>query len=460
MNLSDAGPDTLRALGRLRAVVIARDRLRPGSALVTPWSVAIEWEGRTTECRFDSVSWAGDMVEAEYVYDVGRVTGGRGIVLWAPPGFRPRVLRGDAPLAEEAGTIAIAPGDPPRTLRIRARDVAGNETSRRVVLLPGAAPAAAGPGWARAEPRWTGRSLEFTSLPGGFVRLSLATRRAPAGASFQVGDRAARGSRCADDWCATLALPESAALATVPLRIAWREKDDGGTAAGAAGFVLARRAGRGAEFTIEDVAWGARIDVPGGALFEDGALFAFGEDAGTAADLEPVGASWRIEPSNLPLRTPLTVRLRAPAGIALDRTGLYRYDGNGWAYVGSSVDSAAREVSAPSRSLGRFAIFRDTIPPRIAWIAPPQPSPAAKRGPYSRWAVEAMVTERGSGVDARASWLEVDGARVPTEWDPEAKRLRWRPANPPAPGAHQVVVVAADRAGNVAREAGRFRIQP
>src|SRR6266581_4584283 len=53
-----SGHDTVRAIGRLRAIVVAGDRLRRDAGRMTPWSVGIEWDGRRTECRFDSVSWA------------------------------------------------------------------------------------------------------------------------------------------------------------------------------------------------------------------------------------------------------------------------------------------------------------------------------------------------------------------------------------------------------------------
>jgi hypothetical protein len=67
-----------------------------------------------------------------------------------------------------------------------------------------------------------------------------------------------------------------------------------------------------------------------------------------------------------------------------------------------------------------------------------------------------VVEEEGSGLAARASWLEVDGRRVPTEWDPEAGKLRWRPEDAVAPGPRRVLIVAADRAGNVARVEATF----
>ncbi|TMQ56564.1 MAG: hypothetical protein E6K76_12430 [Candidatus Eisenbacteria bacterium] len=113
-------------------------------------------------------------------------------------------------------------------------------------------------------------------------------------------------------------------------------------------------------------------------------------------------------------------------------------------------------MSAESWGLGRFALFRDEVGPRVALLK--SSARAVRAGPYSRWAVEASVVEKGSGVDARASWMEVDGVRVPTEWDPEAGRLRWRPARPPGRGTHAVLIVAADHAGNTTRAEGQFRL--
>src|SRR6266550_6053462 len=107
LTIALSGRDTVSAIGRLRAIVRASDRLPNGTEDTVPWSVGIEWDGRRTECRFDSISWATDMSEEEYVYDSGRVTGGKGLVVWSPRGFRPKVLRADAPAGEEAGTITI-----------------------------------------------------------------------------------------------------------------------------------------------------------------------------------------------------------------------------------------------------------------------------------------------------------------------------------------------------------------
>src|SRR5438132_3175397 len=190
-----ARADTVHVVGRVRAVVGARDGVWRGVDRMVPWSVGMQWEGRETECRFDSVSWATDMVESDYVYDAGRVIGEKGLVLWAPPGFRPRMIRSAAPRNEEAGTILVRRGDPPRPLRLTARDLAGHAFEHTVTIVADerpsrgaavSAPASApGPSIAAGEPDPTGvgptKGFEFVSLPGGFVRVT--QTRVPKGAT-------------------------------------------------------------------------------------------------------------------------------------------------------------------------------------------------------------------------------------------------------------------------------------
>ena len=68
------------------------------------------------------------------------------------------------------------------------------------------------------------------------------------------------------------------------------------------------------------------------------------------------------------------------------------------------------------------------------------------------------MSEDGSGLDPRASYFEVDGVRMPSEWDAENRTLRWRPRVPPAAGTHRFTVTATDHAGNVGRSTGSFVI--
>jgi hypothetical protein len=149
---------------------------------------------------------------------------------------------------------------------------------------------------------------------------------------------------------------------------------------------------------------------------------------------------------------------RATLGAPLSdrrRVGLYADDGSGWSWISTSLDSASGRRVGETRHLGRFALFEDSLAPRITVR---RPAPRGGSRPYSRWALEARLTEQGSGVDARASRFVVDGRRVPSEWDGEEGILRWRPRRPPAGGTHRYTVIATDRAGNERRASGRFVI--
>jgi murein DD-endopeptidase MepM/ murein hydrolase activator NlpD len=453
LSISLSGRDTVSAIGRLRAVVRASDRLPNGTEGTVPWSVGIEWNGRRTECRFDSVSWATDMPEEEYVYDSGRVTGGKGLVLWSPREFRPRVLRSDASGREEAGTITIRPGDPPRALEVWARDLGGGVAARRVVLRPDRAPPREAPGWWRGREPWSGSLISFASLPGGFLRLTVPAASGKNGVDLQLGAVARHATRASTGWSATFAVPESASARTVRLALAVRAIGPARTSSPLGGLIWARRERSGSRFELTDATRTLRVGFAPGALFEDATVLTYARPRSKASGLVAVGDSWQVEPSRHPLRVPARVSIARPAGASLDGIGLYRLDSGGWQWIGGDRDSATGAIAGNSWRLGRFGLFRDTVAPRVVLMKPP--ARTASR-PYSRWAVEASIVENGSGIDARSSWFEVDGRRVPTEWDPEAGRLRWRPGRLPERGKHAVLIVATDRSGNQSRTRGSF----
>jgi hypothetical protein len=112
-------------------------------------------------------------------------------------------------------------------------------------------------------------------------------------------------------------------------------------------------------------------------------------------------------------------------------------------------------IAHPSH-LGQFAFFEDRAAPRITALRPPRSRGSAT--PYSRWALEARITELGSGVNARSSGFVVDGKKRPSEWDAVDRKLRWKPRVPPRAGTHRYVVIAVDKAGNERRVSGSFVI--
>jgi hypothetical protein len=162
-----------------------------------------------------------------------------------------------------------------------------------------------------------------------------------------------------------------------------------------------------------------------------------------------------LVPENLTLRKSIDLVWREPKRWPQSNIGLYRHDGEDWNWNAAEYDSAHIMYVARSRRLGWFAACADTMAPRVALGPVTRAAPKPAR-PYNRWGIEARITEKGSGLDVRASYFEVDGRRVAAEWDSEQGVLRWRPARMPASGSHRYTVVATDRAGNARRTPGTF----
>ena len=488
----DGATDSVLVEGRVRAIVAVRDGVWEGVDRMMPWSTRLEWADQWVEVRFDSVSWATDMSQSDYVYDSGRVRGEKGLMMWAPPGWRPRALLSSAPLASEAGTLVMRPGDPPLPLTFRARDAAGNSTLQRLVLVAPAlgasnlrssrsqpvAPAAANgtpaSGAAGSAPSTRAATFDLEALPGGCLRV--AVRGVSADARdvriSYAGDDAVGSSRMAvrigDHWASTLPAittlrssppePRARSVATPPGAVADPqgqikrpiELRATGVDAGGRAWVatmagdwnwLAIEPDRAANIEGNGIRW----SLPEQGVFEPTVVL-----WRTVSEVPPLaegvrrGGGLEIIPADLPLRRPAAV---AVPGVLTTQDRAYRRSGGDWNLTGSERDSSLGVMRGESRSLGLFALLSDTLAPRVE--APVVRGSA--RGAYSRLGVEARLVESSSGVDARASLMIVDGVRMPAEWDPEAGVLRWRPRERPAKGSHVIEVVAGDKAGNVRR---------
>ncbi|MBI5709800.1 MAG: M23 family metallopeptidase [Candidatus Eisenbacteria bacterium] len=381
--------DTFAIGGSARMLVGAADVRANGALAMAPWRVRVSGEGGQVECRFDSISWAEGMSEVDWVYDRGlRSPGSQNVtLLWAPAGFRPRVLGASAGPGLSAGTVRAG------TLRVEVEDAAGNLVVREVSLLPGPPAAARDRGAPRAPGERAGlrrfRALDLTWA-----------------ADAQQSARAELGSGLE---------------------------------------AVERGGGRLGAFRWD---FGPRTFFEAPSLIGSCDLWRLR----SSGELRGAGGAVALHPVLLPVRTPFRIAAAVPWPPARS-VGLYRDSGGGWEWIGARADSATRELSAETRRLGRFALLRDLEAPRIGLLPPPRTPP---RWPYPHWALEAKLDERGSGVDAGATFFMVDGERVPSEWDAEVATLRWRPLHAPARGRHRCEVVAVDRAGNVGRRTGIF----
>jgi len=492
-------PETVVVEGRVRVVVKASDATNLARELPVR-TVGARFGAGWAECREDSISWAGDMVQLGWLLDRGRVAGTDGVILDAPANFRPRFLLASAPLSERAEFVSVEPGAPARALEVYARDAAGHETLRRVWLRgpragergpdttrvgpaarvaakgkargkasraraaarPKARPAAAR-GSAAVRSAGAGVTTEavwsFEDLPDQRVRVRV-TNTPPGLRDVHIERGGQRpelslGSPATWDgagWTAVLdcsSVPEPDGFwfkAQAASGKAWWQR--GSYAMWPTGSDLTSR--------VEDWAW---FDIDPGAAYEPGvAMVRTVPITGVPAGGTGIRATVSVQPVDLPVKRAVQMTLILPAGLRPAHTAIYRRDGPGdnWEFVGAEWDSTQRSFQGLSSRMGEFALLRDDAPPEVTPHAAATHAQAG--GPYSRWALTAHAADHLSGIDSRASGFTVDGVKVPTEWDAEASVFRWRPLHPPALGAHKYRIEVQDHAGNRTVKSGSFTI--
>jgi len=460
LSLALERPETLLVEGRVRAMLRA-DQPGERGARLSPWRLRETWNSDWIEWNADSASWATDMSDVDYVYDVGRSTssGAPAIQMWAPARWRPRVLRTSTSDSLEAGMIEVHAGDPPRPLRLEIRDVLGR-SSQRVLWLRGPRQAERGPAphgtgrFERAPTRRRGASphpapvarwFELTALPDEALRLSF--KGAPSDLrDVTLADRPA--TRRDGVWSAVFGGGELGASLSRTIR--GRRASGSAWADSAPAVELHRVGATGGHGETGGSRW--RLDRE--SVFEPATIVsaAAARPAEGGRELVPIGDAIELGPASLPLRTPALVRLSADPSWK-ERAGAYGDFGSGWEWVGGAASGDPAAVAGESRRLGRFAAFADTMAPRAVLL---HVARHRAPGPYSTWSLKARVIEEGSGVEGRESFFRVDGQRVPCEWDEPRDLLIWRPLAPPSAGTHAYEIEVRDHAGNVRRLSGVF----
>ena len=472
-----ASEETLLVEGRVRLTLQTSDATNTSPGLPVH-AVGARWNGAWVECRMDSISWAGEMSQLAWLLDGGRVVGGGGAILDAPAGFRPRFLLGSRPDSEAMELVRVDAGAAARALELYARDAAGNESTRRVWLrgplwresgpdttqlsplvraprhkgAKGAKSAKPAPSVA-AEPRWT-----FACLPDQRVRVRVTG--APGGLS---GVRFERGGSRPDQalsapatwdgrgWCAVLDVNGTPDPDGFWIKgrgadgRAWWHRGNYALWPSASPMVA----------RIEDWAW---FNVDAASAYEPGVVMVRPAlITGLAAGASGVRAALSVEPPELPLRKSVSITLVLPAGLSPSHTGMYRRDAadDAWDWEDARWDSSSRTFRADSDRLGQFALIRDEAGPELTLRAA---ATHVRATAYPQWALTAHALDRTSGIAGRECFFAIDGVRVPTEWDPEAHLLRWRPRTAPTPGRHPYRVEAVDRAGNRTVRSGAFVI--
>ena len=160
----------------------------------------------------------------------------------------------------------------------------------------------------------------------------------------------------------------------------------------------------------------------------------------------------RLGPADAAFDEPVRLSLRVPAGVPLEKAGVYSGNGRGrWGFRGNDRLEGGRYLTAKVRALGHFAVMIDETPPEVSRVQPRQGSTVTTPR------FSARVLDQGSGIGReRDLVLELDGKRLISEYDPEAALVRAVPDAPLAPGPHTLVITVRDRAANETRRRVTF----
>ena len=204
----------------------------------------------------------------------------------------------------------------------------------------------------------------------------------------------------------------------------------------------------GAAARLEAPPAGAQLAVPQGGVYQD-ALVSIQVPPRIPAPaagrgLQRVGPALEIGPRSLVFREPSTLTIpwsgdQAPAAVqlySLERGAAEQR----WRRIESKA-SAAFAIGTLTRP-GLYAPFADSLAPEVsgaAWIA---------KGPGPGGSLRLPLADAGAGLDLDSIELLVDGAWLPAAVDGPRDRVEARLAAPLAPGAHSLLLRAADRAGN------------
>jgi hypothetical protein len=202
---------------------------------------------------------------------------------------------------------------------------------------------------------------------------------------------------------------------------------------------VARIVRRGEPAHIDDLESGVTIDVPAGAALEDVAWRVRAATPPAAAgELAPAGPAWAIEPRGAALDRPVRV---AVAGAPTTGAGLFALEpGREPRFVSAERDAEGR-LWYESRALATLAVLADATPPAVRGL---RVVPRGKRPQRLRFVV------RDGGADLGDGGIEVElgGAALIPEWDPETGEVVVEAEHRLPLGTHRLRVVAVDRVGN------------
>lgn len=163
---------------------------------------------------------------------------------------------------------------------------------------------------------------------------------------------------------------------------------------------------------------------------------------------------YRVEPRDQALKNKVEVRFKRSAKeMGESGWGVFYYnERRGWIYLLTRRDSLNLQFISEARSLERFGLVRDTIPPSISTKF------SAEMINGRQPLFSAIIKDDLAGISYAGIRVTLDERKVPAEYDQPRARVFYKPPKPLPPGNHTYTIRVEDRVGNVNMQVFKFKI--
>ena len=427
--------DPIGASGRIGISLDAYDQADAASNEMAAYKIDLDVSGETYwTTQFDRFDFDQTrMIEVERDYRLQRRGKGSYHRLYRVPGNRLECLSGDGII--DAGLA----DDYPIDIMVTIADVAGNsskvvfqivsdlieDTSRGV----GGQPLIDGNGWSQLAGGaiaidWLDDHLRFAAQPG-IAYFMVASPEENRLNAFDIPGGAAAGWTPSRDWNGKASIGafshQGKIISSRRLSAAFAPEDQYTT------------------ITSQDSL--CQLEITPGALYDG--LWLELEAADGYSIPGQIESVYRVEPRDKPLKQPVAVKIKKNHESLQDKGwGVYYFNRKmGWTFLGRDVEGDY--LVGKTASWERFALVLDSEPPSIQ-IGLPKVLETNQSSPE----FSAVIKDQLSGISAGNVIVQLDGRRIPAEYDQPRARVTYRPWKPLARGKHTYSIEVTDRAGN------------
>lgn len=172
--------------------------------------------------------------------------------------------------------------------------------------------------------------------------------------------------------------------------------------------------------------------------------------------LEPLSLSYGFKPLTATFNSPgeITFRYAKSLSRVHQCAIFYRDKGKYWRCLSSRNDPEKGTFTARIPFFADFALMRDAHPPIISRIFPQ--SGTSVRSTKTR--LSARISDRGTGINYRKTYMKLDGRKVPAEYVPKKGVLFFNSPKPLTAGTHSLEVGTSDLVGNASETMVTFSV--